>query len=91
MTVSVGGSIVYRTKRCFMLGNAQVALSEQPRPGADRKPSGQTEALLVAAACSSPPKAAPDGRSYPRPRNGSGSPSTTTFLARACAGASKES
>jgi hypothetical protein len=31
-------------------------LSEEPRPGADRKLSGKEEALLVATACSDPPK-----------------------------------
>ena len=42
-----------------MLGNLEAALSEQPRPGADRKLSGKQEALLVATACSN----APEGRS----------------------------
>jgi len=60
--VGVGGSTVYRTKRRFVLGNLEAALSEEPRPGADRKLSGKEEALLVATACSSPPKAAPVGR-----------------------------
>ena len=54
--VGVGGSTVYRTKRHFVLGNLGAALSEEPRPGADRKLSGQEEALLVATACSSPPE-----------------------------------
>jgi Winged helix-turn helix len=56
-SVGVGGSTVYRTKRRFVLGNLEAALSEEPRPGADRKPSGKEEALLVATACSDPPKA----------------------------------
>jgi transposase len=55
-SVGVGGSTVYRTKRCFVLGNLEAALSEEPRPGAGRKLSGKEEALLVATACSSPPK-----------------------------------
>ena len=55
-SVGVGGSTVYRTKRRFVLGNLEAALSEEPRPGADRKLSGKEEALLVATACSSPPK-----------------------------------
>jgi transposase len=55
-SVGVGGSTVYRTKRRFALGNLAAALSEEPRPGADRKLSGKEEALLVATACSSPPK-----------------------------------
>jgi transposase len=54
-SVGVGGSTVYRTKRRFVLGNLEAALSEEPRPGAERKLSGKEEALLVATACSSPP------------------------------------
>src|SRR6202171_4537025 len=54
-SVGVGGSTVYRTKRRFVLGNLEAALSEEPRRGADRKLSGREEALLVATACSSPP------------------------------------
>jgi transposase len=54
--VGVGGSTVYRTKRRFVLGNLEAALSEEPRPGTDRKLSGKEEALLVATACSRPPQ-----------------------------------
>ena len=54
-SVGVGGSTVYRTKRRFVLGNLEAALSEEPRPGESRKLSGKEEALLVATACSSPP------------------------------------
>ena len=54
-SVGVGGSTVYRTKRRFVLGNLEAALSEEPRPGAERKLSDKEEALLVATACSSPP------------------------------------
>jgi transposase len=54
-SIGVGGSTVYRTKRRFVLGNLEAALSEEPRPGAGRKLSGKEEALLVATACSSPP------------------------------------
>jgi hypothetical protein len=46
---------VGRTKRRFVEGNLERALSEGARPGAARKLSGQEEALLVATACSSPP------------------------------------
>ena len=53
-SVGVGGSTVYRTKRRFVLGNLEAALSEEPRAGAARKLSGKEEALLVATACSSP-------------------------------------
>src|SRR5436309_11366837 len=54
--VAVGGSTVYRTKRRFVEGNLQRALSEDPRPGAERKLTGKEEALLVATACSNPPE-----------------------------------
>jgi hypothetical protein len=37
-------------------GNLELALSEETRPGAPRKLSGKETALLVATACSSPPK-----------------------------------
>ena len=55
-SVSVGGSTVYRTKRRFVEGNLELALSEETRSGAPRKLSGKETALLVATACSSPPK-----------------------------------
>ena len=55
-SVSVAGSTVYRTKRRFVEGNLDLALSEEARPGATRKLSGKETALLVATACSSPPQ-----------------------------------
>ena len=55
-TLGVGGSTVYRTKRRFVEGNLDKALSEEPRPGARHKLTGQEEALLVATACSRPPE-----------------------------------
>jgi transposase len=55
-SVSVGGSTVYRTKRRFVEGNLECALSEEARPGAARKLTGREEALLVATACANPPK-----------------------------------
>jgi transposase len=55
-TLGVGVSTVYRTKRRFVEGNLEGALSEQPRPGARRKLSGKEEALLVATACTQPPQ-----------------------------------
>jgi transposase len=56
LNVGVGGSTVYRTKRRFVEGNLDAALSEEPRPGAERKLSGKEEGLLVATACSKPPE-----------------------------------
>jgi transposase len=54
--VAASGSTIYRTKRRFVEGNLEAALSEEPRAGADRKLSGKEEALLVATACSKPPE-----------------------------------
>ncbi|MBB4383362.1 transposase [Bradyrhizobium sp. SBR1B] len=54
-TVSVSLSTAYRTKRRFVEGNLERALSEEPRPGAERKLMGKEEALLVATACAKPP------------------------------------
>jgi len=54
--VRVSGSTVYRTKRRFVEGNLELALNEEPRPGAARKLSGKETALLVATACSNPPE-----------------------------------
>jgi hypothetical protein len=39
-SISVGGSTVYRTKRRFVEGNIELALSEEPRPGAVRQGDG---------------------------------------------------
>ncbi|MET4185813.1 transposase [Bradyrhizobium sp. JR7.2] len=55
-SVRVGGSTVYRTKRRFVEGNLERALSEEPHPGAERKFTSKEEALLVATACTSPPQ-----------------------------------
>src|SRR6202161_4848150 len=55
-SVGVGGSTVYRTKRRFVEGNLERALSEEPRPGAERKLTSKEEALLVATACANPPE-----------------------------------
>jgi transposase len=55
-SLSVGGSTVYRTKRRFVQGNLDVALSKDARPGATRKVSGKETALLIATACSNPPE-----------------------------------
>jgi len=55
-SVSVGSSTVFRTKRRFVEGNLELALAEEKRPGAPRKLSIKEAALLVATACSAPPK-----------------------------------
>lgn len=53
--VNVGTSTVYRTKRRFVDEGLEAALSEDPRPGAERKLAPKEEALLIATACSTPP------------------------------------
>jgi transposase len=53
--LSVGASTVYRTKRRFVEEGLEAALSEEPRPGADRKLAAKEEALLIATACAAPP------------------------------------
>jgi transposase len=53
--ISVGTSTVFRTKRRFVEEGLEAALSELPRPGADRKLAEKEEALLIATACSAPP------------------------------------
>jgi transposase len=55
-SVRVGASTVYRVKRRFVEGGVEHALHERQRPGASRKLTGKQEALLVATACSTPPK-----------------------------------
>src|SRR5256885_7228157 len=50
-SVRVSLSSIGRTKRRFVEGNLERALSEEPRPGAERKLTGKEEALLVATAC----------------------------------------
>jgi transposase len=54
-SVRVSLSTVGRTKRRLVEGNLGRALSEEPRPGAERKLTGKQEALLVATACARPP------------------------------------
>jgi transposase len=54
--VAVGTSTVYRTKRRFVEEGLEAALTEEPRPGAERKLGPKEEALLVAIACSDPPQ-----------------------------------
>ena len=54
-SVSVGTATVYRTKRRFVDEGLEQALSEEPRPGAERKLSPTQEAMLVATACTKAP------------------------------------
>ena len=54
-SVQVGLSTVERTRRKFVEGGVEYALSEQPRPGGQPKLDGKGEAVLVALACSQAP------------------------------------
>jgi transposase len=54
-SVRVSSSTIYRTKQRFVEEGLEQALSEEPRPGAERKLSTNEEALLVATACTKPP------------------------------------
>jgi transposase len=54
-TIGASGSTIYRTKRRCVEVSLEAALSEEPRPGAERKLTGKEEALLIATACSKPP------------------------------------
>lgn len=54
--LSIGTSTVYRTKRRFVEGGVEHALSEASRPGGERKLTASHEATLVALACSKPPE-----------------------------------
>lgn len=53
--VSSSTSTVYRTKKRYVEEGLEQALSERPRPGAERKFNATHEARLTAIACSQPP------------------------------------
>ena len=76
-SIGVGGSTVYRAKRRFVLGNLEAALSEEPRPGANRKLSDREEALPGGRA----------GRSNSWPVNWSASPNIPASRAKPSVGA----
>ena len=53
--LKAGTSTVFRTRRRFVEGNLDLALTEASRRGGSRKLTGREEALLVATTCSKPP------------------------------------
>ena len=55
-SLGVSTATVFRTKRDYVEQGLLHALEEAPRPGAKRKLSDAEELLLVATACSDPPK-----------------------------------
>ncbi len=54
-SVGAGTSTVYRTRRKYVEGGLEHALTEKRRPGGERKLSHKEEALLSALACTDPP------------------------------------
>ena len=51
-----GTATVYRIKKRFVEEGVDAALHDRPRRGGERKTNGEQEAILVALACSQPPK-----------------------------------
>jgi transposase len=52
----IGRATVERTRKRFVEGNLERALTEAPRPGGRRKLDDKQEAFLIATACSPPPE-----------------------------------
>jgi len=86
-SVGVGESTVYRTKRRFVEGNLELALSEEPRAAPPRKLSGKEEALLVAPPAPARRRGVHAGHLSCWLVRWSGSPITVRCPARQCAGA----
>ena len=57
-TLHLGVSTVERTRKRFVEGGLEWALTERPRPGGPPKLQGKDEAFVIALACRTPP----DGR-----------------------------
>jgi transposase len=55
-TIQVHVNTVERIRKRFVEGGVEHALNEDPRPGGKQKLDGKGEAVLVALACSEPPK-----------------------------------
>jgi transposase len=55
-TLRVHVHTVERTRKRFVLGGIEKALNEDQRPGGKTKLDGKGEAVLVALACSEPPR-----------------------------------
>jgi transposase len=51
----IGTATVERTRKHFVEGGVEGALSERPRPGGKRILDGKAEATLIAWTCSTPP------------------------------------
>lgn len=55
-SLNAATTTVERIRKRFVEEGFEAALSERPRPGAERKLDGHQEAYLVALACSDPPR-----------------------------------
>ncbi|MCP6760262.1 MAG: helix-turn-helix domain-containing protein [Fischerella sp. CENA71] len=51
----VGESTVHRTRQRYLEEGVELALNERSRKGRDKKLAPETEAFLIATACSTPP------------------------------------
>jgi transposase len=51
----VGESTVHRTRQRYVEEGVELALSERPRSGREKKLTASSEAFLIATACSDPP------------------------------------
>ena len=85
-SVGVGGSTVYRTKRRFVLGNLELALRKEPRPGAEPSSRAKRKPCWSRRPVQARRRAAPVGPWICWPVKWSGSPSTIACRAIPCAG-----
>ena len=81
-TMAVGGSTVYRTKRRFVEGNLERALSEDPRPGRSASSPARKKPCSWQRLAQTLLRVAPAGRWNCWPTLWSSSPSTTACRAR---------
>src|SRR3982751_4743345 len=85
-SIAVGGSTVYRTKRRFVEGDLEAALSEEQRRGAARKLTGKEEPCWWRPPARTRPRAGRAGRWSCWPARWSGLPSPRNCHARRRAG-----
>ena len=55
-TLRISDGTIERVRKRFVLEGLNVAINEKPRPGQPKKLDGRGEAILIATACSNPPK-----------------------------------
>ncbi len=54
--LAVGSSTVFRVKPKFVEESLEAALTDEPRPGGERKTNARQDAALIALACTKPPQ-----------------------------------